>query len=148
VTLEILGGVLVLPVLAADSPYPAPEFAPGGLAPEGEADGVTWRFEHDVLTRTTSAVIDHGGDYPTAYGRFREHYTGRVDVDRRTFAQRATARVTFGLDLAATRIEVASDLEVVADAESFTVTIDLDAAEEGQPSRHRSWHQVFPRDLA
>jgi hypothetical protein len=122
--------------------------APGGAASEGEGEGVTWRYEHDVLRRTTSAVIDHGGDYPTAYGRFREHYTGRVDVDRRTFEQRATARVTFGLDVDAAQIEVTSDLEVVADAETFTVTIDLDATEDGGPSRHRSWHRVFPRDLA
>jgi putative CocE/NonD family hydrolase len=148
VTLEILGGELVLPVLAGESRYAAVQLAPGGPAPEGEGNGVTWRFEQDVLRRTTSAIIDHGGDYPTAYGRFREHYAGRVDVDRRSFAQRATARVTFGLDLAAARIEVASDLEVLADAESFTVTIDLDAAEDGEPSLHRSWHRVFPRDLA
>ncbi len=93
VTLEVLGGELVLPVLDAESPYPPTELKPGGPAPEGESDGVTWRYEHDVLRRTTSAVIDHGGEYPTAYGRFREHYSGRVEVDRRTFAQRATARV-------------------------------------------------------
>ena len=78
----------------ASRPYPPVEFAPGGDAPEGEADGVTWRIEHDVLARTTSAVIDHGGEYPTPYGGYREHYSGRVEVDRRTFAQRATARVT------------------------------------------------------
>jgi putative CocE/NonD family hydrolase len=146
--LEVLGGELVLPVLTEDSPTPATEFAPGGDAPEGESDGVTWRIEHDVLARTTSAVVDHGGEYPTPYGSLREHYSGRVTVDRRTFDQRATARVSFGLDLGESRAEVSSDLEVLADADCFTVRIDLDASENDEPLMTRTWTRVFPRDLA
>ncbi len=53
--------------------------------------GVTWRIEDDVLAGVTRAVIDHGGEYPTPYGGYREHYSGQVEVDRKTFAQRATA---------------------------------------------------------
>ena len=105
-------------------------------------------IEHDVLARTTSAVIDHGGEYPTPYGAFREHYSGRVEIDRRTYRQRATARVTFELDLTPGPVAVASDLEVTADEDSFSVRIDLDAAENGTPVMQRSWSRVYPRDLA
>ena len=91
---------------------------------------MTWAIEHDVLTRTTRAVIDHGGSYPTPYGGFQEHYSGRVEVDRRTFRQRATARVSFALDTSAGSVLVGSDLEVIADEENFSVRIDLDASRE------------------
>lgn len=147
-TLEVLGGELTLPILTSGSSHPPTSFRRGGDAPEGEAEGVTWAVEHDVLTRRTSAVIDHGGTYPTPYGAFEEHYSGRVEVDRRTFEQRATARVTFGLNLSTADVRVTSDLEVVADAENFTVRIGLDGSEDGQPVMHRDWLRVFPRDLA
>ncbi len=147
-TLEVADVSLELPVLTRESDSPAVEFAPGGPAPEGEGDGVTWRLEDDVLARTTSAVIDHGGEYPTPYGGFREHYSGRVDVDRRTFLQRASARVSFGLDLPETSVRVASDLEVVADEETFTVRIEMEGLEAGVRQMHRAWTRVFPRDLA
>jgi uncharacterized protein len=147
-TLEVLGGELVLPVLTRDSAHPAVQFRPGDDAPENEGDGVTWAIEHDVLARTTSAVIDHGGEYPTAYGAFRERYSGRVEIDRRTYRQRATARVSFELDLTAGRVAVASDLEVTADEDSFSVRIDMDATENGSPVMQRTWSRVYPRDLA
>jgi hypothetical protein len=151
-TLEIVDGAIELPVLAGDSVHRPIDLAPGGEAPEGEAEGVTWRIENDVLADTTRAVIDHGGEYPTPYGAAREHYSGQVEVDRQTFAQRATARVSFGLDQPDGPILVSSDLEVVADEASFTVRIDLvgreGSADSDRPIRQRTWTRVYPRDLA
>jgi putative CocE/NonD family hydrolase len=147
-TLTVLGGSVELPVLAADSPYPPIELAPGGDAPEDEAVGVTWRFEDDVLAGVTRAVIDHGREYPAPYGGYREHYSGQVEVDRATFDQRATARVTFGLDLPDGPVQVSSDLEVRADQEAFSVRIDLVGSENHRPVMTRSWSRVYPRDLA
>jgi uncharacterized protein len=155
-TLEILDGELALPVLAGDSVHPPIELVPGGDAPAGEADGVTWRIEDDVLAGVTRAVIDHGGEYPTPYGGYREHYSGQVEVDRRTFTQRATARVSFGLDQPDGPISVSSDLEVIADGSHFTVRIDLVAIEGAGgspgaghlPVMQRTWTRAYPRDLA
>jgi uncharacterized protein len=147
-TLEVISGSIELPVLTSGSDHAPIELAPGGPAPEGEAEGVTWRYEHDVLARTTSAVIEHGGEYPTPYGTYRERYAGRVDVNQVTFDQRATATVTFGLDLSAVSVQVSSDLEVLADADSFTVTIEMTGHEDGERVMQRSWSRVFPRDLA
>jgi putative CocE/NonD family hydrolase len=159
-TLEVLEASLDLPVLTRGSAYAPVELGPGGEAPEGEADGVTWEFRNDVLAGTTTAVIDHGGEYPTPYGAYREHYAGQVEIDRRTFAQHATAQVSFALDFSGasgntdsavnpgSSVVVSSDLDVRADERSFTVRIDLTAQENGQPVGARTWSRVFPRDLA
>ena len=153
VALEILGGELLLPVVPSDAPgrgsdSAATTFAPGDHAPADEAEGVTWRIEHDVLARTTAAVVDHGGGWATPYGWAREHYSGRVEVDRVTFAQRASAQVSFELDLAEADVSVASGLAVLADARSFVIRIDLQAREGDQVVGERSWSRVIARDLA
>jgi hypothetical protein len=96
----------------------------------------------------TRAVVDHGGSSPAPYGGYREHYRGQVEVDRATFEQRATARVTFALDLPEGPVRVSSDLDVRADPETFRVRIELSAHEGEQPVMSRSWSRVYPRDLA
>ncbi len=110
---------------------------------------MTWAIEHDVLTRRTSAVIDHGGTYPTPYGAFEEHYSGRVEIDRRTFEQRATARVTLRARPVHRRGRSSPPIwRSWPTRENFTVRIALDATEDGQPVMHRDWVRVYPRDLA
>jgi hypothetical protein len=98
--------------------------------------------------------------YPTPYGAYREHYAGQVEIDRRTFAQHATAQVSFALDFSGdsgstdgtvnpgSSVVVSSDLDMRAAERSFTVRIDLTAQENGQPVGARTWSRVFPRDLA
>jgi uncharacterized protein len=163
-TLTVLGGSLELPVVAGDSPHAAADLRPGGDAPEDEAEGVTWRIEQDVLGGVTRAEVDHGSEYATPFGRAREHYSGAVEVDQSTFVQRATARVSFGLDFAGdsgpgdhegrsddrrpVTVAVSSDLEVVADATDFVVRISLEAQDDGELVMRRSWERTYPRDLA
>lgn len=148
VTLTVVGGALDLPTMTGESAYAAPVFGLGGDAPADEAEGVSWTVTDAVLTDLTRAEVDHGSEYDTPYGRAREHYSGSVEVDRGSFAQRATARVEFGLSFSEAQVSVTSDLEVTADAEAFTVRIDLDGYEDGQPLMHRSWSRAYPRDLA
>ncbi|MFL6100833.1 MAG: CocE/NonD family hydrolase [Actinomycetales bacterium] len=147
-TLTVVGGQLDLPVLRMDSTYAPATFAPGGDAPADEGEGVTWTVTDDVLGGRTRAEVDHGSEYGTPFGSAREHYTGMVEVDRATFAQRATARVELGLSFAEARVAVTSDLDVTADADSFTVRIELHALEDDRPTMHRSWTRTYPRDLA
>jgi hypothetical protein len=147
-TLTVLHGELDLPVLRADSVFAPIAFAPGGDAPADEGEGVTWTVTDDVLAGRTRAEVDHGSEYETPFGSAREHYTGMVEVDRASFAQRATARVEFGLSFPEAQVAVTSDLDVTADADSFTVSIELDAIEDGRPAMHRSWSRTYPRDLA
>ena len=69
-------------------------------------------------------------------------------MDRASFAQRATARVEFGLDLPDGPVSVASDLDVRADEGEFTVQIDLVASEGDHQVIRRTWSRTLPRDLA
>jgi hypothetical protein len=146
--LTVLDGSLELPVLAGHSGHPVADLHPGGNAPEGEADGVIWRFEQDVLAGVTRAEVDHGSEYATPFGSAREHYSGMVEVDQATFGQRATAHVSFGLGLGNDSISVSSDLEVLADADDFVVRISLEAEDDGEVVMRRTWQRTYPRDLA
>jgi hypothetical protein len=102
----------------------------------------------DVLAGVTRAEVDHGSEYATPFGSAREHYSGMVEIDQATFAQRATARVSFGLGLANDNVVVSSDLEVLADADDFVVRIALEAQDEGEVVMRRTWERTYPRDLA
>jgi hypothetical protein len=110
--------------------------------------------EHDVLGRTTSCVIDHGSAYDAPYGSVVEHYSGRVSVSTRTFAQVAAADVSFTLRFAddgtgeATSVVARSVLEVHAGPRTYDVTISLVCTEAGEVVAERRWSAQFPRDLA
>jgi hypothetical protein len=153
VTLSVRGVVLQLPAYdPAGSPAP-PEFSPGD--PSGEdAHGVVWRTEHDVLNRTTACVVDHGSTYDAPYGGVVEHYTGRVQVSTRTFAQIAASDVSFTLRFAddgmgePVSCTVRSILEVHAGPVTYDLTIRLVAREDDTVIGERAWELSFPRDLA
>lgn len=161
-TLEVLDGELELPRLTAASPFPAPTYASGGDAEEIDPS-VVWRVERDVLRRTTACDVDSGSTWDTDHGTATDRYRGRVEVDHRTFEQRATSEVRFALTWPEAVVEAAATLEVRADAECFDVTVELTARElpSGDPGSagpsaeengvvvgQRSWHRRFPRDLA
>ena len=146
-TLEVLGGELVLPTLTAPAAYPVPGFVPGGQSSESAA-GVIWRIERDVLAGTVSCVVDHGSTYETPFGgTATEHYYGRVTVDSATFAQRAEADVTFCLAWPDVVVNARSRLEVVADSRVFDVSVTLDVREGDEQVADRVWKRSFPRDL-
>lgn len=159
-TLTVDGGELILPAYdAAESPYPAPTFAPGDESADEDISAVTWRTSRDVLARITGAFVEHGGDpYDTPYGRSGEHYVGEVTVQTQTFAQTARSDVMFSLryddDGSGAPVDcvVRSLLHISADETDLDVTIELTCTEAG-PSRdrvvgERSWHRRLTRDLA
>jgi len=154
VTLSVRGGRVLLPAYSpAGSPAP-PELAPGDETSSESDHGVVWRIERDVLGRTTSCVIDHGSAYDAPYGSVVEHYSGRVSVSTRTFAQVAAADVSFTLRFTddgtgnATSVVARSILEVHAGPRTYDVTISLVCTEAGVTIGERQWSAQFPRDLA
>jgi uncharacterized protein len=155
-TMTVHGGALILPTYdAADSPYPAPTFAPGDESADEDVSAVTWRTSRDVLARVTSAFVEHGGDpYGTSYGRAHEHYVGEVTVQTQTFAQTALSDVTFSLRYdddgsgAPVDCTARSLLHIEADETDLDVTIELTCTEGQQVVGERRWHRRFSRDLA
>jgi predicted acyl esterase len=145
--LEIRGGTLLLPVLTEESPFPAPHYEPGGDAEEVDG-GVDWVVERDVLRRRTTCRVDHGSTWETGYGTATDHYAGHVSIDQQTFEQEAIADVEFVLKWPEGTATTSSHLQVVADTENYDVTITLRAERDNKLFAERSWHRVFPRDLA
>jgi predicted acyl esterase len=145
--LEVLDGELVLPVVTAPSPFPAPAFAPGGVAEEIDP-GVVWRVERDVLRRRTACEVDHGSRWDTPYGTATDHYWGRVEVDERTFEQSARSDVSFTVDWPEASVSTRATLELTADADAFDAVVTLVAREGDTVVGEREWRRRFPRDLA
>lgn len=146
-TLEVLGGELVLPVVAEASPFPAPVYR-AGEQPEDVDPAVTWRVEHDVLRRRTACVVDHGSTWQTPYGQATDRYRGRVEVDHRTFRQRAESDVSFTIQWPEATVTTRATMTATADADRFEVAIRLTATEADVVVAEREWQQSFPRDLA
>jgi uncharacterized protein len=145
--LEVRAGTLLLPVTTEESPFPAPFYRDGGEAEEVDAS-VDWLLETDVLRRRTACSVDHGSTWETAYGRATDHYSGRVSVDRQTFEQWAVADVDFTLEWPEATVLTTSHLDVHADGDNYDVTVTLRAERDGETVAERSWHRLFPRDLA
>ena len=145
VTLTVHGGSLELP-LWPDGTGEPPTFTPGSPHSSEDPDGVIWSVTRDVLRRTTTCTVRSGSTYdiPTTAPR-REDYVGEVAVDRRTFAQWATAETTFRLAWPGIDVRVVSDLRVDIGADGYDVVIDADAYDGGELISHREWREPIPR---
>ncbi len=154
VTLSVRSGLLLLPAYSAAGSFPPPQFEPGDATSSESDHGVVWRVEHDVLGRTTACVVDHGSAYDAPYGSVVEHYSGRVSVSTRTFAQIAAADVTFTLRFAddgtgePVAVKARSILEVHAGEVTYDLTLSLVCTEGDTIVGERHWVRSFPRDLA
>jgi predicted acyl esterase len=144
VTLTVHGGEVELPLLPSTD-RPAPAFTPGSAVSSESSDGVTWTITDDVLRRTTTCAVRSGSAYDVPHdGRASEHYAGEVVVDRRTFAQRASAECVFELAWPGLQVRVTSTMTVEVGADGLEVTIDVDAFEGGEPLSHRTWSEHLP----
>jgi hypothetical protein len=108
---------------------------------------VVWRIRDDVLTRTTSAFVDHGASYETRGGICTDRYTGEVSIDRRTWRQQASAAASFTLTWGDITVSTSSDVIYTADEHATTVEITLAAYEGTERVGVRSWRQTYPREL-
>jgi uncharacterized protein len=147
--LTVHGGRLSLPRWEGPSPYAPPHLRPGSAESGEDASGVTWRVERDVLARRTSCVVDHGSTYEAPYdATVTEHYSGRVSVDEQTFEQVADAVAEYTIRWPEVTASASATLHLVADRDSYDVTIDLTVREGDEAVGERRWHEVFTRDLA
>lgn len=145
VTLTVHEGSLDLPLRTGDD-GPAPVLAAGADASSEDAAEVSWTVTRDVLRRTTTCAVRHGADYPVPHGgTASERYAGEVVVDRRTFAQHASADCTYRLTWPGVDVEVRSTMRVDVTDEGYDVVVDADAYDDGRHVSHRVWREHVPR---
>ncbi|CAN5505728.1 CocE/NonD family hydrolase [soil metagenome] len=145
VTLTIHGGELLLPVWSGGSPHQPPVLTPGGESGE-DATGVVWRVERDVLRRETACVINDGASHDVPYdGTASEHYAGRVSVDTRTFGQQIAAEARYSIQWPEVSVSTRATLDLHVSAESYALSIDLEAYEGDDLVAQRRWHQTIIR---
>lgn len=147
VTLTVHGGEVELPLWPADL-TDAPSFTPGAPTSSESADGVEWSVTDDVLRRVTSCRTRYGSSWETPHGgTASEDYLGEVFVDRRTFAQWATATTTYTLAWPDHDVDVrvVSTLRLDIGSETYDVVIDTDAFDGGELVSHREWRETIAR---
>lgn len=145
VTLHVHGGSLELPLRGAES-HPPPTFVPGQPVWSEDPSDVSWTVTRDVLRRTTTCAVRHGSEYDVPHdGRASEQYAGEVVVDRRTFAQHASADCTYRLTWPGIDIQVRSTMRVDVTAAGYDVVIDADAYDGEELVSHRTWTEHVPR---
>jgi hypothetical protein len=140
---------LVLPVAGRSEPA-APLPAPGVATTEHQedsAEGVTWRVERDVLARRTACIDEHGSEYEVDGAQVREHYTGRVEVDSRTFAQRAEASADFTIRWPEAVVRARAQLTLDAGPTTYDLDLMVETWQDGAPFAARRWTRAIPRDL-
>jgi predicted acyl esterase len=139
---------LALPVAGEFRPA-APLPVPVPSSPDGEdpAEGVTWRVERDVLARRTACVDEHGSEYEVDGAHVSEHYTGRVEVDTLTFAQRAEATADFTVRWPEATVRARTDLRLDAGTTSYDVDLTVETWHDGEPFAARRWSRSIRRDL-
>ncbi len=145
-TFDLDGCALHLPRLDGRSPCDPPQLVPSTDEPHEPTD-VVWSVQHDVLRRETACVVEHGSTYDEAGVTCTEHYTGRVSVDTRTFAQQIEATASFRLVWPEATVSSRAELRVTATATDFEVDLTLTCLDGEDVAAKREWHRVIPRDL-
>ena len=141
---DLAGCTLELPVAGESEPAgPLPFVA----APDREGSDVVWRVERDVLGARTACVDDHGGGYAVDGGRVVEHYSGRVEVDRRTFEQEAQATADFTLEWPEATVRSRSEVVLAAGPDELLLEVRVQTWRDGEPFASGSWTRRVPRDL-
>lgn len=149
-TLDVDSVALTLPLLPSSPPLPdaGHDFVPGTGPSADDADGVEWRYEHDVLRRQTWVHSRYGGPYPGADGlHVVDRYDGHVGIDT-SDPSVGWARGSADYELTLPSHGVATtraELDMTSDAMTFTVHLTLTAAHDGTHVASREWHRTFPR---
>jgi hypothetical protein len=144
-TLTVHDGSLDLPLYGVGD-QPPPRFAAGEASSSEDQTDVSWTVTRDVLRRTTTCAVRDGAEYDVPYdGRAVERYAGEVVVDRRTFAQHASADCTYRLTWPDIDIRVSSTMRVDVTESGYDVVIAADAYDAEQLVSHRTWTEHIPR---
>lgn len=141
---------LDLPV-ADDLPLATHEFGNGPGPSDDEAEGVEWRYEHDVLARESRVHSRYGGRYEGTHGTIVEDcYEGSlgistVDSSRGWARGRSRFDLTFPLASGPTVCSTEARLDMHSDSAAFHVTITLSAERDGELLAERTWTDTLPR---
>ena len=122
-------------------------FVAGNGPSADEADGVVWRFEHDVIAGETRAVTRYGGTYDGAAGGvITDDYRGEVGVSVDDPA-RAWAHGTSSFEIAwpETTTRTEATLAVDSDADEIRTRVVLTVSENGVVFAERTWTTVTER---
>ena len=107
---------------------------------------MSWTVTDDVLRRTTTCSVRHGSDYATPHGGHAwEAYAGDVVVDRRTFAQSASADCTYRLTWPGADVRVTSTMQVEVTGAGYEVQIEAEAYDGDRLVARREWTERIPR---
>ena len=142
---------LVLPLVDGPSPSPPPSLAPAPPRPrDGGGEPVVWRVVHDVLARTTEAVVGHGTrtvlDDGTVVG---ERYAGTVGVALDPAdATWATGSAAYTIKWPEATVRTEARLDLRGDGTAWQVRVELDVTEGDTPRWTRRWERRLPRHLA
>jgi predicted acyl esterase len=150
VTLEIDRDAsrLTVPVIPELNDLHEPDLAHVVPAQLQSGDGITWTVERDVLARTTTCRIAHGGSWVSAKGfPCREEYTGRVELDTRAFTQWAEAFARFEAGFPEGRTATQSTLKVLLDATHLHLDVHVEAFDGDQLFAEKHWQKTIVRDL-
>jgi uncharacterized protein len=150
VTLEIDRDAcrLSVPVIANLDDLDEPDLA--HVVPEklSSSDGITWAVERDVLARKTRCRTAHGSQWVSAKGYpCREQYTGLVELDTRTFDQRAEAFARFDVEYPEGRTATQSTMTVRTDATQLHLDVHVEAFDDGRLFAEKHWQKSILRDL-
>lgn len=112
------------------------------------ADGITWQVERDMLARRTVCRTEHGSEWVSTKGfPCRDHYTGLVELDTRTFNQRAAAFARLDVEFPEGRTATQSTMNVRIDATHLHLDVHVEAFEGGQAFAQKTWRKSILRDL-
>ena len=119
VTLTVHGGSLELP--SGRAPRSSHRRSHRARTTSSEEPGdISWTVTRDVLRDTTTCAVRHGAEYDVPHdGRASEQYAGAVVVDRRTFAQHASADCTYRLTWPGIDVSVSSTMRVDVTADGL-----------------------------
>ena len=130
-----------------DLPACTHPFGPGPGPSDTEADGVEWRYEHDVLGRESRVHTRYGGPYDGVPGiSVEDLYAGSVGISVHDIANgwvRGNSRLRLNLPEATCTTE--STLQITSDVDAFHVQLTLRAEHNGELLRERSWTEALPR---
>jgi len=147
-TIDRSGSWLVLPVAGESVPADVAAFV--AQRSDDPREGVTWTVEQDVLGHRTVCSVDHRSEDSVDAvdgARTTEHYTGRVEVDTVTFAQRASASADLSVQWEDATVRARADLTLDAGPTAYDVELTVRTFCDGEPFAQRRWSRSIARDL-
>jgi len=152
-TVDRASSTLSLPVLKGPSPATiAPVIHPVRHGTEAESDDgshLSLRHEQDVLERTSSASVDHGGLSLHENGvKMNEHYSGKVGVSMDDpGAAWAEGDNSYEITYGDVTVSVRARAHLRSDKDAFALKLTLDVGEGDNQVTTRTWERRFPRRL-